>query len=285
MGAGESASQAQIQTQEKGETMKPNGKHGPDSDRVKLLRKLYEIMDAIPSLVKTGSMGDEGSEQYAYHEADSIRVAFREQLLRQRVLCLPVESIPDRWSNATSTGGTFNYCMQRIRYAFMDVDTGEEIRVEAVGVGGDSLDKTAPKAAIQALKYLLVNGFFVEGIELDGDSFDEQEAGKEANKPHIWLPEGVPDIGLQSNGKDLDHPWIMIDGVRAWAISKKHKTAGTLRNLYKMGPSEKFPDRKLPRVRVRAFMGSLNGDKNAQPVIDKIEILETDIKDNAEISR
>lgn len=240
------------------------------SNKALLLQKIFAVMEAIPKLEKTGEMKGDGPDaevQYRYHEADGIREPFRRELLKNRLLCLPVEAIPHQWGNTNDLGKTFNYSQQRITYEFSDIDTGESYRCQAIGWGGDALDKAAPKAMIQALKYFLVNGFFVSGLELDGDSPEEQNAGKEANRQFLHM-EGVPDICLNNiSGEPFDHPWILIDGIRAFAISKKHKTAGTLKKLSVANP--------IPSVKVRYFMGMLDGNKNAQPVIDRISIVES----------
>lgn len=232
------------------------------TNRVKLLRKIFRVMKAIPELVKTGTMQEGDSKSYAYYEADSIREKFRGELLRNKLLCLPRADNHEQWSNPTSTGGRFNYCLQRITFTFYDIDTGESLDCAAVGIGGDSLDKAAPKAAIQALKYFLTNGFFVRGIELDGDSAEEQLAGREANKQHQWF-EGVP----EAVHYDKLLSWILIDGVRLFANNNKMR--GLVKTLSNSDQSA--------RLKVRTYMGQLSGDGvNPHPIIDKIEVLDVE---------
>lgn len=236
------------------------------TNRVKLLRKIFRVMKAIPELVKTGVMQEGEAKQYGYHEADSIRFAFRAELLKQKLLCLPSVVQAEHWGNSTSTGGTYNYSQQLITFTFYDVDSGESIDCGAVGWGGDSLDKAAPKAAIQALKYFLTNGFFVKGIELDGDDPAEQLAGREANKQHQWF-QGIPEVIYPAENGNAS--WVTVDGVRLFAVSKKierqlekiHKNAGD------------FSATGYPVVKFRTYMGAMNGGVNPHPLIDKIEVI------------
>lgn len=243
--------------------------------RVLLLQKIFKVMKAIPELVKTGQMAEGDSRGYAYHEADSIRERFRAELLKQKLLCLPTFVQSDRWGNPTSTGGTFNYSSQNVTFTFFDVDTGESLDCQSVGWGGDSLDKAAPKAAIQALKYFLTNGFFVKGIELDGDSPDEQLAGREANRQHLWF-EGKP----EASHSEPDFTWIMIDGNRLFCTQKK------LRKQIKMW--EVGCDGDITRMnphRFRTYMGALpNNGVNPHPIIDKIEVIEARTDEQQPIS-
>lgn len=240
------------------------------SNKALLLQKIFAVMEAIPELEKTGEMkegGEDSEVQYKYHEADGIRGPLRDQLIANRLLLMPTDVEFGHWVNPTSTGGSFNYSEQKITFSWFDIDTGEQLDCAAVGHGGDSLDKGAPKASIQALKYFVTNGLHIKGLKLDGDSPEEQNAGKEANRQFLHM-EGVPDICLNNiSGEPFDHPWILIDGIRAFAISKKHKTAGTLKKLSRTEP--------IPSVKVRYFMGMLDGNKNAQPVIDRISIVES----------
>jgi hypothetical protein len=155
---------------------------------IRLYRKLFALMKAIPSITKTGKMEDDSGD-YAYHERNEIVRIFRAQLIRLRLLCLPSRVIGERWGNPTASGGTLNYSQQTITYRFIDVQTGFGIECEYVGHGCDPLDKDAPKAAIQALKYFLVNSFFVDGIELDGDDSSEQAAMREVQHGAKW--EGI----------------------------------------------------------------------------------------------
>lgn len=247
------------------------------NNRVKLLRKIFRVMKAIPELVKTGVMQEGEAKQYGYHEADSIRFAFRAELLKQKLLCLPSVVQAEHWGNSTSTGGTYNYSQQLITFTFYDVDSGESIDCGAVGWGGDSLDKAAPKAAIQALKYFLTNGFFVKGIELDGDDPAEQLAGREANKQHQWFTGKV-----DAYYADVNNPWVMIEGNRLFAGDKK--IAKQLRKLADSsligGPRPTVEDPTAERpwtsatVKIRTYMGQLNGNGvNPYPLIDKIEVI------------
>lgn len=233
------------------------------TNRVQLLRKIFRVMKAIPELVKTGQMKEGDSKSYAYHEADSIREVFRAELLRQRLLFLPTKAEADHWGNSTSTGGTFNYSQQKITFTAFDIDTGDSIDCESIGWGGDSLDKAAPKAAIQALKYFLTNGFFVKGIELDGDDPAEQLAGREANKQHQWF-EG-PIEAVHAGADTPLHGWVMIEGNRLWPKDKK--LAAKIKKHYEQ-------DHGMLPIRVRTYMGELFPNaKNPHPLIDKIEVI------------
>jgi len=252
--------------------MKPK----PQTSKAILLQKIFAVMAAIPELEKTGEKTNDqsGELEYRYHEADGIRGPLRDELIKNRLLLLPTDVQVSHFVNQTSTGGYFNYSEQLITFSWFDIDTAERLDCKAVGWGGDSLDKAAPKASIQALKYFVTNGLHICGIELDGDSEEEQTAGREANKAHIYM-EGFPDACVNnSEGKALDHPWILVDGIRAFSNGKNKKITSQLKKLANMGN----PTKGMPRVKVRAYMGSLNGNKNAQPIIDKIQIIEPQVE-------
>jgi len=161
--------------------------YGKNRD-VNLYRKLFRLMKTIPSISKTGMM-EEDDGGYAYLERNEVIRAFRAQMLKLKLLCLPVDVTVSHWGNATASGGTLNYSGQVITYRWIDVDTGASFDCKYPGAGCDPLDKASPKAAIQSLKYFLCNSFFVDGVELDSDNADEQSQMRETQYGAKW--EGI----------------------------------------------------------------------------------------------
>lgn len=182
-----------------------------------LIQKLFEIMKAIPAIEKTGEMLNDAGDKvvYKYHEADGIRRPFRKQLIKHGVMCLPTSITVSSWGNQTATGGTYNLNQQLIRFTFYDISSGETLQCEAVGIGGDGTDRMAPKAAIQALKYFLVNAFFVEGLELDGDSDEEQMKAREITKGAQTWERTVAAVNQEFS-------WFQTEeGERIWYAKRK----------------------------------------------------------------
>ena len=182
----------------------------------KLREKLFNVMKSVPEMIKTGSMEENGSKSYSYHEIEEIRGRFHAALLKNRLLCFPTNVQAEHWANPTHSGGLYNYSQQHVTFTFFDVDSDATISFESVGWGSDVLEKCSPKAMSQSFKYGFINCFHVRGIEVDGDSSDQQIEGREANKQHQWF-EGLVDC----YHAEKDYAWIMMDGQRFFAKDKK----------------------------------------------------------------
>lgn len=149
-----------------------------------LYEKLHALMKAIPSIVKTGQHDEDGGPQYSYLEANELKRKFRQQLLRLKLLCLPIAIEHTAYDTPTSSGSRLFHSTQKITFRFIDIEAQDldprSIDCQSIGHGCDPLATDAPKAAIQALKYFLSNAFFVEGTELDGDSGEDAQRIREA---------------------------------------------------------------------------------------------------------
>jgi hypothetical protein len=157
-----------------------------------LYEKLHALMKAIPSITKTGQHQESGSggPQYSYIEANELKKQFRRYLLRLKLLCLPVAIEHSSFDTPTASGSRLFHSVQKITFRFIDIESGIEtvnhvrqpnfIDCQSIGHGCDPLATDAPKAAIQALKYFLSNAFFVEGLEVDGDSGEDAARIREA---------------------------------------------------------------------------------------------------------
>src|ERR1700731_578035 len=75
-------------------------------------------------------------------------------------------------------------------YTFIDVDTGEEITAKVAGQGLDSGDKAPYKAMTGALKYALLQSFFLA----TGDDPEDERADARFTAPGADRPIGTDEV-------------------------------------------------------------------------------------------
>jgi hypothetical protein len=117
-----------------------------------LLLKLVEVMKAVKSVAKKGK---NDAQHYDYVKASDVAAPLRAELATRGILMIP-DVVETAHFSTTSAKGTVQQGIHiKVKYTFIDSDTGEKLEFHGYGTGMDTGDKGIYKAQTGALKYAL----------------------------------------------------------------------------------------------------------------------------------
>lgn len=171
-----------------------------------LLKKLHLIMQEVERVEKRGR---NDFHKYDYVKAEDVILQVRKLMVQHGVhLFSDVESVAHDAELTT---------IQTV-HRFVDVDTGEAVRIHFSGVGADKGDKGIWKAVTGALKYVLTSTFLIPtGDDPEGDLSVDQRAtekssggeyvftfGKHSGKKISEVPVDYLEFLAKKDGRDAD---------------------------------------------------------------------------------
>lgn len=147
------------------------------SERKHIIGKLAQVMSELNRVPKRGY-----NKHFRYEyvmEADLV------DAVRQKLADLSVMLISDveevSVDERSGENGTRYITAVKMRFTFVDAESGEEVSFLYVGQGEDSGDKGVYKAYTGALKYALMKNFLMgTGDDVEADSRSEEEARRNA---------------------------------------------------------------------------------------------------------
>lgn len=129
---------------------------------------LNQIMGDLKPIVKR-DINVPGQRGYQAFGVDDLFEALHDLFVQHRILLLPyVEDVTFR-EGETQKGGRAVDCHLIMRYDFVSAVDGSSHSVRFAGEARDTQDKSANKAAQQAIKYLLVESLLIVTGERDAD--------------------------------------------------------------------------------------------------------------------
>lgn len=139
-----------------------------------------KIFKAIPALI--GELPDIGKDaenthfKYKFRSIEAVVTAVKPLFTKHGIFCAPeVTEVLGREEREGQRGTAMLWTILRVRHTFY-ADDGSWVRVETVGEGQDSSDKSANKAMTAAFKYALMELFAVS-------SGEDTEHGGEDSRP------------------------------------------------------------------------------------------------------
>ena len=133
------------------------------------MKTIYEKLLAIRS--KVGTIPKSGFNSYAkykYVTKDTLYDYFRAYFEEEKLLVLTSTEIVEHKVGQTAKGESTNRTMVQQKHVIINAENPDEkIEVFSVGTGEDKGDKDIYQADTGAMKYFLIDNFFVSG----GDSF------------------------------------------------------------------------------------------------------------------
>lgn len=152
------ALQGEIETLKQDETNLP-----------KLYGKLVNVMEQVP-YIKKDKKND--FHRYEYASEEAIKKAIHKELVKNKLLFRVTDTeIIDRKQSVNEKGKQTVLTTLKVRYLFIDAETGQSIGGSYDGEGQDPLDKGVYKALTGALKYILTSHFLIPtGSDPEDDS-------------------------------------------------------------------------------------------------------------------
>lgn len=140
--------------------------------------KLVDAMKAVDAVTKRGR---NDQQKYAYVKATDVANEVR-KALADAGIAFTYSVISERpWESQTKSGTTMFFCSLVIEVTFVDSETGELMKCNAIGWGADMQDKAPYKAMTGALKYALRMNFLIP-----------DESDPEEGEAHESVPQTPP---------------------------------------------------------------------------------------------
>lgn len=124
----------------------------------KLVSKLAKVMQEVKYIEKKGY---NKFNRYKYATESDVSEKIREVLSELNVIMLP-DVVENSTREHTNRKGHIEYIATvKVKFTFIDGDTGEELSIHSVGEGQDAGDKGYYKAITGAHKYALMKAFMI----------------------------------------------------------------------------------------------------------------------------
>ena len=123
-----------------------------------LVQKLANVMKEVRYIEKKGF---NSFSKYKYATESDVAEKIREVLAEQSVIMLP-DVVEHTTREHTNRKGHIEYIATvKVKFTFIDGETGEELAIHSAGEGQDSGDKAVYKAITGAQKYALMKAFMI----------------------------------------------------------------------------------------------------------------------------
>ncbi|WP_077622042.1 ERF family protein [Sediminibacillus massiliensis] len=128
------------------------------SESRKLVSKLAKVMSEVKYIEKKGF---NKFQKYKYATESDVAEKVREVLAEQHVVMFP-DVVEHSTREHTTRNGNIEYIATvKVKFTFIDGETGEELAIHSIGEGQDSGDKSVYKAITGAQKYALMKAFMI----------------------------------------------------------------------------------------------------------------------------
>ncbi|MBT2215871.1 ERF family protein [Virgibacillus dakarensis] len=142
-----------------------------------LVKKLVKVMKEVQYIEKRGF---NKFNNYKYATESDVAEKVREVLAEQNVIMLPDVTEHTTREHVNRKGNTEYIATVKVKFTFIDGDSGEELSIHSAGEGQDAGDKAVYKAITGAQKYALMKAFMIptgDDPEAD-DGVDKRNDGQ-----------------------------------------------------------------------------------------------------------
>lgn len=146
-----------------------------------LVKKLAKVMQEVKYIEKKGF---NKFNNYKYATESDVAERVREVLAEQNVIMLPDVVEHTTREHLNRKGHTEYIATVKVKFTFIDGDSGEELSIHSAGEGQDAGDKAVYKAITGAQKYALMKAFMIPtGDDPEADSgTDESNTGNQGKQ-------------------------------------------------------------------------------------------------------
>lgn len=155
------------------------------SENKNLISKLVEVMKQVKYIEKKGY---NEFNRYKYATESDVAEKVREVLADQNVIMLPDIVEHSTREHINRKGNTEYIATVKVKFTFIDGDTGEQLVIHSIGEGQDAGDKAVYKAITGAQKYALMKSFMIPtGDDPEADS-GVDERNNDEPQPKLLSP-------------------------------------------------------------------------------------------------
>jgi len=150
------------------------------SENKSLISKLVEVMKQVKFIEKKGY---NEFNRYKYATESDVAEKVREVLVEQNVIMLPDVVEHKTREHINRKGNTEYIATVKVKFTFIDGDSGEELVIHSIGEGQDAGDKAVYKAITGAQKYALMKAFMIPtGDDPEADSSVDERNNDETQQ-------------------------------------------------------------------------------------------------------
>ncbi|WP_373894422.1 ERF family protein [Virgibacillus sp. CBA3643] len=148
----------------------------------KLVKKLANVMKEVKYIEKKGF---NNFNKYKYATESDVAERVREVLAEQNVMMLP-DVVEHTTREHVNRKQNIEYIATvKVKFTFIDGETGEEISIHSAGEGQDAGDKAVYKAITGAQKYALMKAFMIPtGDDPESDPNEQNQQNGDKRKPN-----------------------------------------------------------------------------------------------------
>lgn len=145
-----------------------------------LVIKLARVMDEVKYIEKRGW---NKFNNYKYATESDVSEKVREVLAEHKVIMLPDVVEHSTREHTNRRGNTEYIATVKVKFTFIDGETGEQLSIHSVGEGQDAGDKAVYKAITGATKYALMKAFMIPtGDDPEGDYGTDERNNQQINQ-------------------------------------------------------------------------------------------------------
>ena len=178
---------------------------------------------------------------YSYASEAAFVQKVRPVMVSHQVTCAPIACrIVDSMTLVTSKEKTMMLRCVESTYRFTHVPSGSFEDVCVIGEGGDSLDKSSPKAMTQAFKYAIRQWLFIETGD-DPDKIQEVDAmhlSPSAMTARDAIQKAADKVGLDTVEKRIAASSNIGTAEKSWLIEALQAKRDELLSLDDIGDAE-----------------------------------------------
>ncbi|MGH2869320.1 MAG: ERF family protein [Solirubrobacteraceae bacterium] len=189
------------------------------AEKTTLYSKLAQVVGEVGYVAKDGK---NDFQNYRYTSAEALLAAIRGPLSSRGVILMPsLVDIGER-EYTTSKGKASIITTARVRFTFVDGESGETHACEWAGQGDDPADKGLGKAYTNAIKTFLREQFLIPtGDDPEADSSTDSRAADRSPGPKLATAADVKEMtkaadGLSTESVKLALAACGINGVSAY---------------------------------------------------------------------
>src|SRR5690625_4074796 len=151
----------------------------------KLVSKLVKVMEQVKYIEKKGY---NKFHKYNYATESDVSEKVREVLAEQNVIMMPDVVEYSTREHENRQNNIEYIATVKMKFTFIDGETGEELSIHSIGEGQDAGDKAVYKAITGATKYALMKAFMIPtGDDPEADSGVDERNQVPGNKPELKL--------------------------------------------------------------------------------------------------
>lgn len=152
----------------------------------KLVSKLAKVMKEVQYIEKRGY---NKFHKYNYATESDVSEKVREVLAENCVIMMPDVVEHTTREHKNQRGNTEYIATVKMKFTFIDGETGEQISIHSIGEGQDAGDKAVYKAITGATKYALMKAFMIPtGDDPEADDGVDKRNQQKKNEKQISRP-------------------------------------------------------------------------------------------------